>query len=332
MSGLRARLVERIHAEGPLTFAAYMEAALLDPRDGFYARGPRIGSGGQFATSAEAHPAFAAAVAAEAAATWEELGRPDAFRVVEAGPGSGGLARRVHDDLVARGVAHEFVLVERAPGLVEQQRAALAGVPATWLESASALEPGPAFVYANELLDALPVRLLQWPDEVRVGADEAGRLVEVLVPADPSLGALLGDVTPRPGGRYAVRPALPGSLQDLAAGIEHGRLLLIDYGGVGTEVHDGRRPPVRTYIGGQPGGDPLAAPGTQDLTADVDFAALTAAAAGLGLRDVELRTQADWLTRHGWSVPPASERGDDDWALAGLLDERLPFMVWSARR
>ena len=75
MTTLRARIVERIRADGPLTFAEYMDAALFDPTDGFYARGPLIGSGGQFATAAMAHPAFADAVIKEAAATWEELGR-----------------------------------------------------------------------------------------------------------------------------------------------------------------------------------------------------------------------------------------------------------------
>ena len=54
MSSLRERLVERIRAHGPLTFAQYMEAALFDPESGFYTRGPGIGQGGHFATAAMA--------------------------------------------------------------------------------------------------------------------------------------------------------------------------------------------------------------------------------------------------------------------------------------
>jgi SAM-dependent MidA family methyltransferase len=114
--------------------------------------------------------------------------------------------------------------------------------------------------------------------------------------------------------------------------VRRGRIALIDYGGVGVEVHDGRRPPVRTYIGGQQGGDPLQAPGTQDLTADVDFGALSAAASAVGVEVEQLVTQPIWLRSHGWDVPPADTRTEEDWALAGLLDERLPFMVWLARR
>jgi SAM-dependent MidA family methyltransferase len=89
---------------------------------------------------------------------------------------------------------------------------------------------------------------------------------------------------------------------------------------------------VRTYIGGQQGGDPLQAPGTQDMTADVDFGALSAAASAVGVEVEQLVTQPAWLRSHGWDLPTADVRTEEDWALAGLLDERLPFMVWLARR
>jgi SAM-dependent MidA family methyltransferase len=334
VSSLRERLVGRIRADGPLTFAQYMEAALFDPEAGFYARGPGIGQGGHFATSAMAHPAFAAAIVAEAAAIWEDLGRPAGFRVTEAGPGTGGLARRVADGLAARGVPCALVLVERSAGLTDRQRAALAGLPAQWVRHPGELAPAPGLLYANEVLDALPVRLLAWPDEVLVDVGPDGRLIEVHAPADPGLQRLLLDSLPepRPGGRYAVRPALDPLVRALAGSVEAGRLLLVDYGGTGAEVFDGRRPPVRTYIGGQPGGDPLQAPGTQDITADVDFGQLERAAASAGVVTELLASQPEWLAGHGFQVGPAEGRTEADWALAGLLDERLPFVVWRGRR
>jgi len=330
VSSLRERLVERIRVDGPLTFADYMDAALFDTEAGFYARGPGIGRGGQFATSAEAHPAFAAAIVEEAITTWQALGEPREFRVTEAGPGTGGLAQRVSEGLAQRDVPHDLVLIERSAGLTERQRSA---VDARWVAHPAELDPAPGFVYANELLDALPVRLLAWPMEVLVDADDEGRLVETLTPAADELHALLGDVVPRAGGRYAVRTGLESLVVALADTLSAGRMLLIDYGGTAAEVHDGRRPPVRTYIGGQPGGAPLGAPGTQDLTADVDFDQVSRAALLAGLRDPATTTQSAWLAGHGWSVRPAAEGlSEEDWALAGLLDERLPFVVWSAER
>src|SRR4051812_35971076 len=53
---LAERLRERIAADGPIPFSAFMEAALYDPEYGFYARGARIGEGGAFTTAAVALP------------------------------------------------------------------------------------------------------------------------------------------------------------------------------------------------------------------------------------------------------------------------------------
>jgi SAM-dependent MidA family methyltransferase len=319
---LAARLAARIRASGPLTFAAYMEAALYDPEAGFYARGARLGAGGHFATAPTAHPAFAAAVLAEVAACRQALGEPAGFRVVEAGPGDGTLARA----LAAPG--QELVLVERAAGMRAQQEAALGAGAARWVASAAELDPAPGLVVANELLDAVPVHVLAPPDELLVGVD-GERLVEERAPAPPELLELLAasGVEPRRGGRYAVRPGLDALLAELAAPLQRGRLLLIDYGGEGAEVHDGRRAPVRSYVAGQPGGDPLQAPGRQDLTADVDFGHVRRVAAALGLRELRWSHQADWLEAHGATLPPPAERSDEDWRLAGLLDRRLPFRV-----
>ena len=91
-----------------------MEAALYDPDDGFYARGPRIGRGGAFATVPTLVPLFAQALAADLRERWESLGRPAPFTVCEVGPGDGtlaaGLAAALSD------LPLELVLCERARG------------------------------------------------------------------------------------------------------------------------------------------------------------------------------------------------------------------------
>ncbi len=92
-------------------------------------------------------------------------------------------------------------------------------------------------------------------------------------------------------------------------------------------MHGGRRPPVRTYVQGQPGGHPLGAPGRQDLTADVDFGALRRAAARLGLRELAYLPQDAWLVAAGATLPPRDRRTDADWALARLIESRLSFRV-----
>jgi SAM-dependent MidA family methyltransferase len=299
---LGARLRARIGAEGPLGFDAWVEACLYDPEGGFYARGARLGRRGAFATAPTLHPAFAAAVAAEARAAGAE-------RVLEAGPGDGALA----EALIAAGL--EVVLLEPAAGMRALQRERL-GDRATWIDAPGEAAPFEGLIVANEVLDAIPFRLFADGVEVRVGIGDDGRFREVPAPA--------------PGARRTVdRPGLRPFLAALVAPLARGRVLIADYG---PTAPDDPRDPVRTYVGGQVGGSALQAPGSQDVTADVDLVEVRAALVGAGLAILADEHQAAWLRRHVAVVPEPRARDDDGWRLARLLDEGLPFHVILAER
>jgi SAM-dependent MidA family methyltransferase len=294
-TNLRQRLVEWIRESGPLTFADYMDAALYDPQGGFYARGQRLGPRGAFLTAPTRQPTFADAVAAEVRACRSELGL-DRLVLVEAGPGDGALAASLAEKIDG---LERIALIERAAGMRAVQEEALAGVdlPVEWFSAPEELEPVDGFLVANELFDALAVRLLEWPDEILVGAGEDGMLTEVHEPAPPELAeALRAEVEPREGSRYAVRPEAGAMLGRLARVLRRGRLLVADYGGEGAAVHTGRDP-IRTYVGGMRGAGPLEAPGNQDLTADVDFGELRRAARELGLAELLYEPQETWRVR-----------------------------------
>ena len=308
---LAERLRARIAGSGPLRFDHWVEACLYDEAGGFYARGARVGRRGAFATAPTLHPAFGDAVAAEVVAD-----RTAASTVVEAGPGDGTLAER----LLA--VTDDLVLLERAGGMRALQLARLGG-RVRFVERPDELRPFDGAIVANEVLDALPFRLLRWPHEVVVTCGPDGRFREELVATD--LEPPVPD--PRRGGRYAVRPAIGEFLAALVRPLRRGRVVLIDYGGDAAAVHDGRRDPVRTYVAGSAGASALNAPGAQDITADVDFAAVRSAASRLGLREVTYESQPDWLRRHGAVVRPLSSATDDDWRLCLLLDPALPYQV-----
>ena len=93
------------------TFEAYMDAALHDPRWGYYARRVTIGRGGHFITNPESlSPRYGAWMATWAFRLWQdmvasgELADADAFPIVEFGAGNGRLARDLLD-AVARNAA-----------------------------------------------------------------------------------------------------------------------------------------------------------------------------------------------------------------------------------
>jgi SAM-dependent MidA family methyltransferase len=297
-SSLRRRLADRIGAGGPISFADYVEAALYDPAGGFYSKGRRLGLRGAFSTAPTRQPRFADAVAVEARSAYEALGTPAGFALVEVGPGDGMLARALAEQLGE--IVSELVLVERAEGMraAQEQTLAASPCPVTWVPSPAEVSVEAGFVVVNEVFDALPFHLLLWPHEVLVDVRDDGRLCEEVGPVGPGLAAALeAEVKPRAGGRYAVRPEAPSVLLDVASTVGRGRILIADYGGEGAEVHTGRDP-VRTYVGGLRGAGPLEAPGSQDITADVDFGPLRRAAREAGLTELAYEPQETWRERH----------------------------------
>ena len=171
-SALFPAIADEIAACGPLTLARFMEIALHDPANGYYARHPGLampGAEGDFVTAPEISQMFGELIGAWAIEAWRGMGAPDRFRLVEPGPGRGTMmadlwrvARLVPDFRTAA----QIRLVERSHPLRAVQAQALADAPVGWWETIDAAlgpgesEPLPFILLANEFLDCLPVR--QW--------------------------------------------------------------------------------------------------------------------------------------------------------------------------
>src|SRR5204862_884233 len=207
-----------------------MEIALY-ARGGFY-DAPPVGTAGHFVTSPHIHPLFGELIARGLRGLWERLGRPDPFRVVEAGAGDGTLARHLHTFL---GAPLEYTAVERSTGArAGLQELGLRTV--TDLLSMDPLEPG--VVIANELLDNLPFRRVrgtrEGPVEVRIGID-AGRLVEIDAPFEEELETDLAT-----GDELAVPLGALEFVDSLAEALHGGYALLRDSEGARTDLPGSR--------------------------------------------------------------------------------------------
>ena len=343
---LTEKLADRIRRGGPITFAEFQDAALYDPETGFFTTGGGAGRvGGDFVTSPEVGSLFGTLVARYLDDAWRRLGEPDPFVVVEAGAGRGKLAADVLSAVPACAPALRYVLVERAAILRTEQRRLLRIEPADEalgpvLRSADPDEddelapgtgpivasidelPGIAFegvVVANELLDNLPVRIVERSDgrwvEVRVGL-AGDDLVEVLIDADLGLAAeadVVAAAAPlEVGGRLPVPTAIADWLATVAGVLRRGEVLLVDYAGDGAGLAArGQRQWLRTYRRHDRGGDPLVAPGSQDITCDVPLEYLRSTAIRAGFVVAEESSQAAWLTDLG--VEALVEEGRAVW-------------------
>lgn len=285
---LRDRLVERIHREGPLTFAAFMEAALYDDRDGFYARtggSEPVGEEGHFVTSPHVSPAFGDLLARQVGEAWDLLGKPTPFTVVEIGAGDGTLARQILmavDAVPDLADSLRYLAVERTPGARQKLAEQAFDVRPSLQEIAREGRSIVGCIMANEVLDNLPFHRLRRREgllvEVLVGATD-GRLIEVEAePTTEALAALGGSI--RRGEDRPVSPEALRMIRDIAAALERGYVFLFDYGFAAGESPG----PTHAYRDHRVLADVLEEPGSQDVTAAVDLAALAAEAERAGLQ------------------------------------------------
>jgi SAM-dependent MidA family methyltransferase len=235
---LEILLRERL-SHGPMTFAEYQEAALYHPDLGYYARSQRSGWRGHFLTSAELDPLFGALWAVGFRRSWESLGRPASFELIEVGPGEGGFANSILS--VVKGAfadALTYRLVEPIPALVERQMSLLSTYDnAIWSSSIDELMPvAHGAVIANEVLDNLPVNLLEFRagEFVELYVEATGRGLQ-LVPGPLSDSALMSlvaaaDWDPAEGQRLELSPAAVSFVRSCAAAVEAGAVVLVDYG------------------------------------------------------------------------------------------------------
>ena len=299
MSRLGDRLRARIEQAGPITFAEFMEAALYDPDDGFYVQAPRIGRGGAFATAPTVLPLFAEALADELR---DAVGSARPSGAVHGLRGRSRGRRAWRPRLAGRSPTSRSTSCSASAPRDSSRVSGNACRRRATLRSPTS-RPSPGAIIANEVHDACPAHALRWPDELRVGVDGAGALrlgrrrgcAGDVATDRRAFGRLL----PRPGLELAVSPA-QAELQGLLAGrVARGALFVFDYGEDGPERYLRPVPHLRTYLAGRPGGDPLAGPGAQDITVDVDFGDVRAAGERAGLRTVLDEPQPAWLRRHG---------------------------------
>lgn len=301
-----------------------MERALFDPKSGYYSRRiGAIGRRGDFSTSASVDGTLGEAIAA-----WlkTELKRDKTVRtVIEIGGGDGSLAMAVLTKLgwwQRRSV--RFVMVERSPVLREQQEAKVGAYGVRWFaELSEALRAceGKALIYHNELLDAFPVRLVQWSEQVwsEVHLDEAQH--EALLPLKLEAEASFSALKPWKGTqRCELGQAALNWMRDWSPYWKRGAMLTLDYGDVCPQLYH-RKPTgtLRAYLMHQvlTGRDVYQNVGRQDLTADVNFTDLMNWGSQLGWENGSLETQREFLQNH---LPDLAKRAARSAAVAFIAD------------
>jgi SAM-dependent MidA family methyltransferase len=303
-----------IEANGPITFARFMERALYEPGLGYYAvTHERPTREGDFLSAPELHPIFGRAVGRQIEEMRQRLGAPADFTVREYGAGRGALGAALGDRFAYEPI--EF-------------------------DTEGPIGPMTGVVLANEYLDALPVHRLVVEGgrlrELLVGWSD-GRFVESVDELSDiriqawfeTRGIVLAE-----GQRAEVNPGMFNWLGEVAATLDRGYVLMFDYGLPARDLYGPQRRTgtLRAFRAHHVSSDVLGGVGRQDLTAHVDLDALTNGARDAGLNVIGKTSQAEFLAGVGLAELLAEARAEagEDWpkqlelrsSVGRLLDPR----------
>ncbi len=322
---LRETIEVEIRERGPIPFSRYMELCLYHPELGYYSR----------AASNSAKPAISTPrvmCMPYSDACWpgslsrcgELLGSPAQIEILELGPGRGLFAQDVLDwsekKFPGFFAAVTYSLAEQSPVLRERLQTTLArhfenrkaalmpGSPSNSDQESADAASGrryrgrvppevPLLVFANEFFDALPVDILGERGQLRIALDE-GRLKETWAPASAQQLEFLDrySVHPEAGERIEVPLIAQRWMSEISRSLQHGFLVVIDYGYTRAEQLAGRhRGTLAAFRQHSMSTNPYEAPGEQDLTSHVNFTSLSAAAEQEGVQVSPVITQSQFL-------------------------------------
>jgi SAM-dependent MidA family methyltransferase len=304
---LEQRLIEHIAQYGPITFEAFMEAALYDENHGYYPSrrnqpgSTPVGTDGDYFTSPSSHPAFGALIALQLEEMWQSLGFPDEFTVVEMGAGDGVLGADIRDYIKRELSDFDDSLTYVATDLVPPAESEI-------VANTSVLPVGiTGCVISNELLDAMPVNRFIVQDgevkEIYVDYKDEKFVESIGDVSNPEIAARVEpflDSLPN-GYRGEVNLRLGYWADSVSATLERGYVITIDYGYDRPELYKPARAEgsLRCYYQHTLGQDPLARIGKQDITAHVDFTAVDHGLSVMGFERIGKPSQQDFLLNVG---------------------------------
>ena len=314
-TGLRRIIGDALAGSGGwLGFDAFMALALYAPGLGYYARdslkfgtlpyqrqGGRLVAGSDFVTAPEISPLFGQTLAAQLA---QALAETKTSTLWEFGAGSGALALQLLSSWAERGQPlPQYRIVELSATLRARQQTNLAGFAeqVQWVEALPEQLNG--VLLGNEVLDAMPVKLLvraggTWFERGVAGAaDGAGwvwqdRPTELRPPVE---------IAGEHDYLSEIHPQAEAFIRTLAERLVGGAAFFIDYGFPEQEYYHPQRHmgTLMCHRAHQSDTDPLLLVGHKDITAHVNFTGIALAAQDAGLNLLGYCSQARFLINCG---------------------------------
>jgi SAM-dependent MidA family methyltransferase len=297
--------------KGWIGFDAFMAQALYTPGLGYYANdstkfGTLPAAGSDFVTAPEMSPLFGLTLSHQVA---QALQVTNTAEVWEFGAGSGALALQVLEALAARGQPMtRYNIVDLSGSLRARQQARLAKFVDTvrWVSELPDTMQG--VVIGNEVLDAMPVKLLArvrgaWFERgVALGPQSAPDAEKTFIWQDiPTDLRPPVEVEGEHDYLTEIHPQGESFMRTLADKLTVGAAFFLDYGFPEHEYYHPQRHmgTVMCHFQHRSDPEPLGQVGLKDITAHVNFTGIALAAQEAGLNVLGYCTQARFLINCG---------------------------------
>jgi SAM-dependent MidA family methyltransferase len=300
-------IIEKIKTEGPITFRDFMDMCLYYPDFGYYTSNrDKVGKDGDFYTSGNLTSSFGAMIARQLEEMWHLMGKKD-FTIVEYGAGMGFVCHDIINYLRKNQDLYNnlrYCIIEKSSFMQQREKEHLTE-KVSWYNTINDVPGEIDCVFSNELVDNFPVHQVVMEQQLmEVFVDYKDGFIEVFRPANREVNMYfdeLGITLPK-GYRTEVNLGAIAWIKNIASRIRKGFVITIDYGDFSEHLYKPHRScgTLVSYNKHKVSENIYCNPGEQDITAHVNFSALTHWGSMEGLVSCGLIPQACFLTALGF--------------------------------
>ena len=139
----------------------FIENVLFNKKIGYYSSKIPFGKTGDFLTAPGISNLFSEIIGIWLISTWNTLGRPKKFNIVELGPGDGNLTKvllRTFQQFSEFNKATNIFLYEKSNLLKNLQKKNVDNSKVKWIKNFTSIKKGPVIFFGNEFFDSIPVK------------------------------------------------------------------------------------------------------------------------------------------------------------------------------
>jgi len=302
-------IIQKIEANGPVSFHDFMDMALYHPITGYYTSGTEcFGEKGDYYTSPYLGSIFGELIGKQVEEMWCIL-KEEPFSIIEYGAGNASLCRDILCYLKNNSPLYDeltYYIIEKSPSMQLKEKEMLSefGSKVKWINAISEISGVSGCILSNELLDNFAVHLVTMQQELmEVYVDYKGTFTELLRPAGPSLKNHLNNLAINlpVGHRTEINLQAENWMKEIAAALKKGFVLTIDYGYIATDTYRKKMPDgtLKCYHKHQLSTNPYQHVGEQDITSHVNFSVLLQSGLTEGLQPCGFTNQSQFLRALG---------------------------------